>query len=213
MKASLCIAFSVLILCLSAQSGNLPVIEVLETGGLNFGEQYQGYASQPLTLHIVNSGVANLEIFQFFAGAAWMQVQNPTLPYILAPDDTLALQITIHPTVLGAISDSLYIVNNDPLRKEYPVKVRGVGIPVPLSEVNNLQINVQGFDVQLNWTPVTTNILGGAATPDRYVIYFSEYPSGPYFWPLAVVSSNSFTHARAAAYAPARFYSVKAIRF
>jgi len=44
--------------------------------------------------------------------------------------------------------------------------------------VNNVQVNIAGEDVMISWDPVTTNILGGAANPDRYVVYFSQYPSG-----------------------------------
>ncbi|MDD4100950.1 MAG: hypothetical protein PHT47_07640 [Candidatus Cloacimonetes bacterium] len=44
--------------------------------------------------------------------------------------------------------------------------------------MNNVQVNIAGADVVISWVPVTTNILGGAANPDRYVVYFSQYPSG-----------------------------------
>lgn len=78
--------------------------------------------------------------------------------------------------------------------------------------MNNVQVNIAVEDVMISWDPVTTNILGGAANPDRYVVYFSQYPCGPTYWPLAVVSLHSFVHQRAALYAPSRFYMVKAIR-
>jgi len=194
-----------------AQGGNLPVIEVQENGGLDFGDQYAGYASQPLSLHISNAGPVNLEIYDVFVEQSCFQIPNIDFPLIIPGGENYSMAVIFQPQATGAVQDTMYIINNDPQRKEYPVLVKGRGLAVPFPEVNNLQITVSGDDVVLLWDPVNTNIFGDAAVPDRYVIEFSQYPSGPYFWPLAVVPGCSFTHDRAILYAPARFYRVKAI--
>ncbi|HOA28448.1 MAG: hypothetical protein KBB33_03445 [Candidatus Cloacimonetes bacterium] len=212
MRKTLIWVFLLAVAWLNAQFGNLPVIEVQEMGGLNYGDEYIGYPSAPLDLHIANSGGANLEIYQIAVGLDDFIIQYSAFPVSIAPGASITVPVVFQPGHAGVISDSLYIINNDPQCKEYPVHVQGRGVVVPLSEVNNVQINVAGEDVVINWDPVTTNILGGAANPDRYVVYFSQYPSGPTFWPLAVVTSQSFVHQRAAVYAPSRFYLVKAIR-
>ncbi|HQQ67692.1 MAG TPA: hypothetical protein PLX77_02570 [Candidatus Cloacimonadota bacterium] len=212
MRKTLIWVFLLAVAWLNAQFGNLPVIEVQEMSGLNFGDGYVDHPSAPLDLHIANSGGVNLEIYQIVAGIDDFIVQYAGFPASVAPGASITVPVVFQPVHTGAISDSLYIINNDPQCKEYRVHVQGRGVLVPLSEVNNVQINVTGEDVMISWDPVTTNILGGAANPDRYVVYYSQFPSGPTFWPLAVVTSLSFVHQRAAVYAPTRFYLVKAIR-
>ncbi len=200
------------LLLLWAQGSNLPEIQVTPGTGLSFAEQYIGYPSAPQVLQIQNSGNANLEIYEVFWDLASFVIQPPDLPLVLVPGAIEELEIIFQPGYAGLIRDTLWIINNDPQHKELAISLSGTGMIAPLADVQNLQINVVGGNVQLNWDPVTTNILGDPASPDRYLVQFSQVPSGPYFWHLAVVSNPGYVHHGAAIYAPARFYRVKAVR-
>src|SRR5262249_48326368 len=87
---------------------------------------------------------------------------------------------------------------------------------VPPAEVQNLLVTKSGGDVNLNWTPVTANHIGGSETVSNYRVYRASLPS---FVPDRAGLTNvqgmppapSFPDARAAAPPTNYFYLVSAV--
>ncbi|MDD4309558.1 MAG: choice-of-anchor D domain-containing protein [Candidatus Cloacimonetes bacterium] len=194
-----------------------PYPEITITDGLiqDFGSQYVGIPCNPQTIQIVNTGTALLVIHNI------MILEDPSAYTVAAPSKPISIPaggsrqftVTFTPLLLGTNVDYMYIQSNDPITPFVELTLTGVGLFAPPSAVQNLQISLQQQDIQLSWDPVTTNIVGQALTPDRYLVLYSQDTTGNHYWTLAVTPQLLWTHSGAVTYAPSRFYQVKAVMF
>jgi parallel beta-helix repeat protein len=78
--------------------------------------------------------------------------------------------------------------------------------PMP---VGDLTIAVQAVDATLFWSPVADTMSGNPVQVDFYLIFYSQYPEGPYFF-RGATADTCYTHSGAVQFADAMFYQVTA---
>jgi hypothetical protein len=186
-------------------------------GGLvqNFGSQYLGYAANPRSIQINNTGNTPLSIQSIDVpnGESAFVLINPPMPMNIPAGGSNLFWMVFMPTHLGTESDSLFICSDDPINPSLKVRLTGTGIYVPPAAVQNIQINTVGEDITLTWDAVTTTIFGLPLNPDRYVVLFSQQSAGEQYWTLAVTTQLTYTHLGVVTFAPSMFYRVKAVVF
>lgn len=104
-------------------------------GAIDFGEVVVDY-TLPLTLEVINSGKADLEITD-------VQVLDTTLPVFshdgvpttLAPDDRVVVMVTCTPSTYTTYANTLQITSNDPDFPEYQVPITCTGIKAPTPDI------------------------------------------------------------------------------
>ena len=81
---------------------------------------------------------------------------------------------------------------------------------VPPVAPTNIQIEISGDDVILNWTEVDTTIFGTPITPDGYIILHNEtpYENEQFYYYLDYTIDLTYTHSYVAQYRDQMFYKV-----
>lgn len=192
-------------------------IEVVGSNTLNFDPAYYQHSSEPQSIAIRNSGLAPLTVsaVEFDNAASMFQLDAtmPALPWVVAPGESFNIALRVFPTVIGNIQDSLFVLSNAYNNPRLQINLRAACVYVPPAEVQNLEVEIVGWDAVLGWDAVTANILGDPLVPDRYVVLFNEDTDDEHFWYLASTIEPDYTHYEVARFAPNMFYRVKAVKF
>ena len=147
---------------------------------VNFSDLSNGYNITNWSWDFQNDGVYDLF------------VQNPVFTYTEVGVYNVKLKITNETQV-----DSLIKFNY--ITVEY----------VPPASPTNVQIEIIGDDVILNWAVVDTTIYGTPIEVDYYVIYQSDEPNGNWQFSGAT-SDTTYTHNYVAGFSDKMFYRVEA---
>jgi hypothetical protein len=75
--------------------------------------------------------------------------------------------------------------------------------------VGEVTITLQGTDAVICWPPVDTTIYGNPMNIDAYLVYYSEFSGGPFFF-HGYTSDTCYTHFGVEQFADAMFYEVTA---
>jgi hypothetical protein len=103
-----------------------------------------------------------------------------------------------------------------PLDPDYTVADIGAlyfnhsAISIPRA-IDDLVISRSGNDVELSWSPVTTDTSGNPITISRYFIYASDDPSAADSIGYVTQPDTSFMETNALLAGDKRFYNVKAV--
>ncbi len=110
-----------------------PELDLLGDDELEFGEINQGEQSEYQNLAIRNSGNAPLAItaLHFTGSPMSFYYLVPMQDIIVAPGDTTQIQVYFAPQTVGALSDTLFIVNNSINCPVLQIALSGIGSYVP----------------------------------------------------------------------------------
>jgi hypothetical protein len=139
---------------------------------------------------------------------------DPFRNLVLAPGEADSILVRFAPQAVGALSDTLFIVNdstNQPLLK---ISLNGTGQYVPLQPPGNVTIIMNGYDAVISWEAVTQNLHGQLLTPDGYLIFYDGLPDpeAPYYF-LAMTPNLTYTHQDVGEFAQYMFYHVLAYKY
>ena len=181
----------------------------ISTDELNFDNSYLGTNSEPLTLTIYSTRTANLVIneltFQQESGA--FNVSPIELPIIVAPNDSISIEVIFTPNSAGNNFDVLQIHTNDVMQS---CTLIGTGLVAPPKAVETITITVNGANISLNWEEITESILDTPVTVNYYKIEASASPDGPFGW-IGTSNTTSYTHYEVAQFSEKYFYRVIAV--
>ena len=192
-----------------------PLITTDIQGTVDFGNAYLGTASQPLTLWIKNTGMADLVIdalsLQQIDSA--FSIQEITLPFTIAAMDSISINLVFTPMVLGQAIDSLFIANNSPIHAQYALRITGTAVFAEPMAPTNVTNHMNGNDIIITWDDVTQTVADTPIVPDFYFIYFngSSDPQGLFYF-LGRSFNTQFTHYDVTLGAEYMFYRVRAIK-
>lgn len=183
---------------------------------ISFGSVYIEEISEVHTVTFQNNGSQPLTVSDDYliSNSANFEYQIPGWNYIWQPGETGDIYIRFTPQEIGAITDTLVIVNNSANQPLLKIKLSGTGLYVPLEIPTNVAITMNGDDAIVTWDPVTENLHGQPITPDYYFVWFNGLSSeeAPYYF-LAPVTGTTYTHVGVALGAQYMFYRVTAVKF
>ncbi|MBI2929849.1 MAG: choice-of-anchor D domain-containing protein [Verrucomicrobia bacterium] len=109
-------------------TGTAPDITVAP-GSLAFGNQVLNTLSPPQTLTVSNTGNGTLSVnaISTSSGVEFPLSNVPSLPANLAPGTSLSFQVRFKPASIGARSETVSILSNDPDEMTVPVACTGTG--------------------------------------------------------------------------------------
>lgn len=84
-----------------------------------------------------------------------------------------------------------------------------IGCTAAPAPVTDLVIDSVGVDVRLRWSPVTTAHCGAPLNIDYYLVYYSEFSDGPYFY-HGYTADTCYIHSGALQFATTMYYKVEA---
>ncbi len=192
-------------------------IELLSNSNLYFYTYIEEISPwQPVV--VSNTGNVDLTISDsyFVEEPTTFELQWPSRDLVLPPGAQATFNVRFAPQQVGAISDTLVIVNNSANQPLLKVRLTGTGEYVPLQIPQNVQVVMDGYDAVISWDPVTQNLHGQPVTPDRYIVLYSEWPyenNELIYYYLTSSTGLSATHHEVALFRENMFYKVKAIKF
>lgn len=191
-------------------------IQLLTSDQINFGSVYIEELSSAHNFTFKNNGSQPLIFTNIYllGSPVNFQYQIPGWNYIWQPGETSNIYFRFAPQEVGAITDTLVIVNNSANMPLLKIKLIGTGLYVPLEIPTNVAITMDANNAIVDWDPVTENLHGQPITPDYYFVWFNGLSSeeAPYYF-LAPVTGTTYTHVGVALGAQYMFYRVTAVKF
>nr|NQU90773.1 PKD domain-containing protein [Bacteroidota bacterium] len=118
---------------------------VVNPVSIDFGQVIPGNTIQS-SYTVTNAGNETLEIFNTVSNNTVFSA-NPVY-FSIDPSEQQIVNVSFFPSNVGVVSGALTIYSNDPTQPQVQVQLTGEGfLPTP----QNLDANVQGFDVNLSW--------------------------------------------------------------
>lgn len=153
-------------------------LSLLSSTSVNFGTVFLEESSQFLPVVISNTGGQDLVIstVHFMGEPQHFELQQPLPDMTLISGEIDTLLVRFIPQSVGALSDTLYIVNNsfnEPLLK---IRLSGTGEYVPPNEPENLQISMIGNGAVISWDAVVQNTHDIPIDVDCYLVFSSSDP-------------------------------------
>ena len=191
-------------------------IELLSPQSLDFGSVYLEDQSDWQEITFSNTGNVNLSFSEahFLAEPLHFELSGNIAGLVLPPGETGSLSVRFAPHAAGALSDTLFIVNNSTNLPVIRVALSGTGLydlyASPKAPAN-VQITMDGNNIVITWEAVTQNIHGQPITPDCYFIFNSPAPYGTYSF-HGSASGLQYTHPMVGALQQKMFYRVVAYK-
>ncbi|MDD4224319.1 MAG: PKD domain-containing protein [Candidatus Cloacimonetes bacterium] len=193
-----------------------PIAELTLTSSesLSFGSVFVEESSGYLPITVSSNGGASVTItsVHFMGDPLHFELLDPFRDLVVEHGETDTLWVRFAPQTVGAIIDTLYIVNdsvNEPLLK---VKLTGTGLYVLPQAPQSPTITVVGNNVHLSWEAVTLNMHDQPITPDYYFVYISDDPYEGFVL-TALTPDLSYAHPLITIGAERMFYRITAVKF
>ncbi len=184
---------------------------------MNFGSIYIEEFSAVQTLTFTNNGSQPLTFTSshLMCSPANFQYQIPGWDYTWDPGETGYIYIRFAPVEIGAIEDTLVIVNNSANHPILKITLTGTGLHVPLQPPQNVQIAMNGNDAVISWDAVTHNTHNQPITPDYYLVFYngSSDPENGLYYYHGASNTLSYTHYLVGLHADYMFYRVVAYKY
>jgi PKD repeat protein len=195
-----------------------PVAELTLTSpsNLSFGsvfvEEYSVY--RPITISSTGGASVTVSSLHFIGEPLHFELLEPFRDLVLEHGVADTLWVRFSPHTVGAITDSLYIVNDSVNEPLLAIGLQGTGLYVPPKPPENLTITMTGNDALICWDPVTQNLHDQPLEPDYYFVWFNgmDDVNWPYYF-LAPVTGTQYIHQGVALGAQYMFYRVTAVKF
>ncbi len=175
----------------------LPEISVTPNP-IQFDTVYLSDTTPSINMQIQNVGYLPLRITSWSISnhASQYNVTYNWLNTSIYPGNFHNLLIDFTPANPGVYRDTLWLYSNAHLAPVYAVELQDTCLYVPPTEPMDLTVNLDGFDMLLNWTPVTQDIYNNPISVSYYFLYGSNVPDpepiNQVF--LGYSTSNSFRH-------------------
>lgn len=198
----------------------ITVIERVETVELNtaetlfFGSVYLEEQSGYQLVSFSNTGNVDLTLSEahFLAEPLHFELSEPFTGMILPPGESGSLMVRFSPQAVGALYDTLFIVNNSRNLPVLKVKLSGTGLYVPPKAPLNVNVTMDGDHAVITWDAVTQNTHDQPLTPDYYFIFNSSDPYGVFGY-HGSASGLQYIHPMVGAFQPRMFYRVVAYKY
>ncbi len=130
-------------------SKKIPVrLEVASAAGisvakdsLNFGSLFvEDSTSQKIILR--NSGSENLNVTNLIFESINFSISSSTsFPIVVEPSQEHELTLFFNPKEIGAVYDSVKIINNDPSNPEFKILLTGIGVDPPVASISPAELS------------------------------------------------------------------------
>jgi len=192
-------------------------VELLSEEQLSFGDVWLEEESpwQPVILSNTGNVDLNVSDAHFIADPLHFELSEPFTGLIIPPGEVDSLLVRFAPQGVGALSDTLYIVNDSDNLPLIAISLSGTGQYVPPKPPENVQIVMDGNNAVVTWDAVTQNMHNEPITPDYYLVFYcgsSDPDTGPYYY-LAWTPNLTYTHDRVGLHAQHMFYHVLAYKY
>ncbi len=189
-------------------------IELVSAPHLNFGNIWleEQSAWQPVTLSNTGNVDLTLSAAYFANMSANFELSEPFSEMVLPPGAVDSLRVRFAPQQVGAVSDTLVIVNNSANQPLVKIRLTGTGEYVPLAVPQNMVIIMAGNDVHLAWDAVTMNLHDQPVTPDYYLVFSSADPYATFVYHGATPGLQ-YRFPMAGFLQPRMFYRVVAYKY
>lgn len=192
-----------------------PTVLLLSQVDCNFGTVIVEGISPPQTASILNYGNQDLVISNIYTtnNLGQFQFDHTQLPITVSSGNTASISISFLPQTVGIITDTLVVVNNSINNPELRIVLRGRGAHAPLTQPENVNITMNGYNAEIEWDSVTQDINGHQLTPDYYFVWFNglDSPTAPFYF-LAPTTTNNYVHHGVALGAQHMYYKVTAVK-
>ncbi len=191
-----------------------PVISV-NTSKIDFGTVYlgQGIVESSITLRNISADGLIISEVDLANSTQGFIITCPNIPITLNNGDSIQINITFFSNATGTHRDNLIIISNAVNDDTLSVSLQVELAYDPPANTQNLVMQCQGYDVVLNWSPVTTSIFGTPLTPYGYIVLFSEIPdaTADEYYFHGFTTDNTYEHRQVLRYSPRMFYRVMAV--
>ncbi|MDY0151476.1 MAG: SBBP repeat-containing protein [Candidatus Cloacimonas sp.] len=195
---------------------SVPELLLHSNTSLNFGSVYIAEQSDYEAVYFSNTGGANLVVSEihFMGEPLHFEYLLPHGYFVLAPGQDTAILVRFAPLTVGALSDTLYIVNNSVNEPILKISLRGTGQYVPPKPPENVELTMLGTDALLAWDAVTQNEQYQPISPDYYIVFYNGPGDidGLYYY-LSSETDLSYTHVGVGMFAEHMFYRVRAYKY
>ncbi len=126
--------------------------------------------------------------------------------------DSGIVKLYFLPVGQGSYSGTVALISNAIHADTLRITLSGTAHYVPAAP-GGLSIIHSGENANLSWAEVDTSLNGVQITVDRYLIYFRDNGTGPWYFLdfTAGASSTTYVHHGVVSYSPAMFYRVTAV--
>ncbi|HOY85609.1 MAG TPA: SBBP repeat-containing protein [Candidatus Syntrophosphaera sp.] len=189
-------------------------VELTTAENLSFGSVYLEEQSDWQAVSFSNMGNVDLSVSEthFLAEPLHFELSEPFTGLALPPGETGSLMVRFAPQAVGALSDTLFIVNNSSNLPLIKVRLQGTGEYVPPKAPLNVNVTMDGDHAVITWDAVTQNTHDQPLTPDYYFIFNSSDPYGVFGY-HGSASGLQYIHPTVGAFQPRMFYRVVAYKY
>ncbi len=194
----------------------VPTLELQTSPSLNFGsictEEFSEYF--PVTFTSIGGASVLISDLHFLAATSQFEILQPLPEFTVPHGQNLTLLLRFAPQSVGAIVDTLYIVNNSLNEPILKIRLSGTGLYIPPKLPQNVAMAMNGYHAYITWDPVTQNTHDQPLTPDYYFVYYngSQDPEGEYYF-HGLSTTPEYTHYWVGLGAQNMFYRVTAVQF
>lgn len=191
-------------------------LALLSSPSINFGTVFIAESSQYISVVLCNTGGQDLLIssVHFIGEPQHFELQQPLPNLTLVSGETDSLLVRFVPQTVGALSDTLYIVNNSSNEPLLVIRLSGTGEYVPPKPPENVSVVVTDGSATITWDAVTETIYNTPLIPDYYLVFYNglPYPDGPFYY-LGRSWNLAYTHDGVGLHAEHMFYRVRAYKY
>ncbi|MDD3464742.1 MAG: SBBP repeat-containing protein [Candidatus Cloacimonetes bacterium] len=189
-------------------------VELISPESLSFSSVYLEEQSGWQEVTFSNTGNVDLNFSEahFLAEPLHFELSEGFAGFVLPPGESGTLLVRFAPQAVGALSDTLFIVNNSTNLPVIKVKLNGTGLYVPPKTPENVLITMDGDNAVITWNAVTQNIHDQPITPDYYFIFNSSDPFGDFGY-HGSVSGLQYIHPMVGAFQTRMFYRVVTYKY
>ncbi|MDK9699971.1 MAG: fibronectin type III domain-containing protein [bacterium] len=129
----------------------------------------------------------------------------PTIP----AGDSASVAVYFQPTTQGNFSGSIGLLSNAINEDTLRITLSGNARYVPAAP-GGLSITLMGENARLNWAPVDTSINGVPITVTRYLLFFRNVGTGPWYYLTYTngPSTTTYDHVGVRTHSPAMYYQI-----
>ena len=188
-------------------------LELTSNEMLNFGSVYLGQQSEYQAVSFTNTGNVDLNLsdIHFLSEPLHFEFVDPFRDLILPPGEADSILVRFTPQTIGALSDTLFIVNDSANNPVLKVRLNGTGQYVPPKTPENVIVVIDGNNAVISWDAVTQDIFDAPVTPDFYYIFNSQDPYGSFTFRDATAGLQ-YTHTMISYFQPRMFYKIIAYK-
>jgi hypothetical protein len=165
------------------------------------------------SFRLKNFGTAPITVYrpENLTNPAFSRTTNCPLSFTIQPGEMTSCELGLNfaPESDGFFRDTLRIRTNASNAEGLYVRIPLSGTQISTPATPQVVITTQGQDARLTWHRITESVGGCAIDVTRYLVFFSEVATGP-FWFHGYTADSTYLHIGVVQYAANMFYHVTA---